>query len=313
MKHNAQLRTNCLVNYYQLQRVALLKVFLSWSGDISHKLALALHAWIPAVLQNVKPFVSSTDIDSGARWSNDIGRELETTSFGILCITKESVAAPWLNFEAGALSKAMDEARVVPLLLGLKKSDIRGPLVQFNMRTVDRAEIRNVIDTLNSACVENAIESARLDQYFEMWWPKLEEKLESLRVSTHSAQTSTALVSQESSGAILEELLDLARSQQKMMSSPGMILPPEYVRDVLGVAARRYEINPAAIDDITIALADIREVALILKDDQQKTVDASIIRIERAISYISRKMGQSPYYRRRRVMPPSNSEPDVAP
>ena len=62
-----------------------MKVFISWSGDLSQALAVALRDWLPSVLQSVKPFVSSEDIESGARWSNDIGRELEATTFGLLC------------------------------------------------------------------------------------------------------------------------------------------------------------------------------------------------------------------------------------
>ena len=91
-----------------------MKVFISWSGAISHQVALVLREWLPSVIQAVEPYVSSEDIDKGARWTTDISKELEASQYGILCVTPENIEAPWLNFEAGALSKTIDKSRVCP-------------------------------------------------------------------------------------------------------------------------------------------------------------------------------------------------------
>ena len=48
-----------------------------------------------------------------------------------MCVTRENYLTPWINFEAGALSKAFGHARVVPRLLDMPISDLTGPLVQF--------------------------------------------------------------------------------------------------------------------------------------------------------------------------------------
>ena len=116
-----------------------MKVFISWSGDTSFEVAKILKEWIPCVIQDVQPYFSSEDIDKGARWSTDIAKELESASFGILCVTKDNLESQWLNFEAGALSKAIDKSKVCPLLFRLKPSDISdSPILQFQMANVEK-------------------------------------------------------------------------------------------------------------------------------------------------------------------------------
>ncbi len=93
-----------------------MKVFISWSGKRSNALAVALKGWLPLILQYVKPWVSEKDISAGDRWARAIAGELETSNFGILCVTPENLRSEWILFEAGALSKSMLDAKVIPLL-----------------------------------------------------------------------------------------------------------------------------------------------------------------------------------------------------
>src|SRR5581483_8186823 len=108
-----------------------MKVFISWSGKRSRAVAVALRDWLPGVINSVEPFVSSEDIYAGSRWQKEIAEQLESTNFGIVCVTKENQHAPWLNFEAGALAKAVESSYVVPLAVDLKPTDVEIPLGQF--------------------------------------------------------------------------------------------------------------------------------------------------------------------------------------
>lgn len=71
-----------------------MKIFISWSGDRSHQLAQALHEWLPLVLHYVKPWLSQADISAGSRWAQEVAKELETTNFGIICVTQETSPRP---------------------------------------------------------------------------------------------------------------------------------------------------------------------------------------------------------------------------
>jgi hypothetical protein len=50
-------------------------LFLGWSGTCSKAVAEALKLWLSQVLQAVEPWISS-DIDKGARWSDEVATRL---------------------------------------------------------------------------------------------------------------------------------------------------------------------------------------------------------------------------------------------
>lgn len=197
-----------------------MKVFISWSGNISLKVALIFRDWLPSVIQSIEPYVSSEDIDKGARWSTDIAKELENSTFGILCVTKENLEAPWLSFEAGALSKTMEKAFVSPFLFDIKRSEVQGPILQFQSTIFEKDDIKKMVKTLNKACGDAGIAESRLDTSFEVWYPRLEDSLNTLKgeaaVNDGEQQNEDAIPS----AIILEEILELTRDNQKLIRNP---------------------------------------------------------------------------------------------
>lgn len=194
-----------------------MKIFLSWSGELSRELAEALRDWLPAVLQSVKPFFTPNDIEKGARWSKDIAQELESSSYGIFCLTKENLTKPWIMFEAGALSKRIDASRVCPVLFGVDNADLEGPLVQFQASPFNEAEMRKLMKTLNSGLGDQRLDDAVLASVFEMWWPKLNEKISKI-LERHAAKPA-GTSSTRSDRELLEEVLQLARLNSSKISS----------------------------------------------------------------------------------------------
>src|SRR5512137_1653189 len=108
-----------------------MKVFISWSGERSRKMASALAKWLPDIFQDLETWMSADDIDAGQRWASNLGEQLESTHFGIIALTPENLNTPWLLFEAGSLAKVTNRAKVVPYSLRLSPTDIPFPLAQF--------------------------------------------------------------------------------------------------------------------------------------------------------------------------------------
>jgi hypothetical protein len=185
-----------------------MKVFLSWSGTKSRLVAEAMRDWLPNVIQAVQPWMSAEDIDKGARWSSDMATQLEQANVGLICVTATNVDSPWILFESGALSKTLARSFVCPYLLDLEPSDLSGPLVQFQAARATKEDTQKFIYTINHAMGEPLIESQRLDNSFNLWWPNLEETLQSIR-NCDAQEISSIQV--RADREILEEVLSLLR------------------------------------------------------------------------------------------------------
>jgi hypothetical protein len=185
----------------------MMKVFISYSGSRSQRVAEALHTWLSDVIHTLEPWVSSRDIDRGTRWDLDIARQLEESRVGILCITQENLEAPWVLFEAGALAKALDKTFVCPYLLDVRPTDLKGPLVQFQSTMANEEDTLKLVRTINKALGDQARSTEQLDKAFQKWWPELQRALESV------PGPSLPLKPLRSDRDLLEEVLDLTRSQ----------------------------------------------------------------------------------------------------
>jgi hypothetical protein len=181
-----------------------MKVFLSWSGERSQALAQALREWLPLVLHYVEPWASQSDIDAGERWANKIAKELEASTFGVIAITRENIASPWILFEAGALARSMEEGRVIPLLLDLDFKEITGPLAQFQAKKVEQSGVREVVESINKLASQ-PVPDARLAELLEMAWPRLEKSVSEIPKNTQVAKQ------HRPQAEILEELVSSVR------------------------------------------------------------------------------------------------------
>ena len=169
-----------------------MQVFISWSGR-GRELAEAFSWWIPKVIQAVQPFVSSQDIAKGDFWRQRLGNVLADYQFGLAILTKDSIASPWLNFETGALSKNLGASKVMPILFGVDDSDLAAlPLNQFQNTKFEREDMRKLMADLNGLQLVAPLSSENLNDAFDEWWPKLEEKINAI-LGSWAADTNKAV------------------------------------------------------------------------------------------------------------------------
>jgi hypothetical protein len=194
------------------------KVFISWSGDLSKQVASRLHEWLRSVFVDVDPWISNRDILPGSRWASDLGAELSEAKFGILCLTTDNLRNPWLLFEAGAISKHLADTRLVPYRFGIHDVDVEPPLSQFQSVSADEAGTLDLVRSINAAR-DRPIESSRLEKIFAQWWPSLAQQLGDI-TNAKSAVSAKVAAPVRTDRELLEEMLgDLRRSLHQSQES----------------------------------------------------------------------------------------------
>ena len=187
-----------------------MKVFISFSGEMSRDIALIFSKWLPKVLQFVKPYYSE-DMDKGIKWFNDIINGLKDSKIGIIILTPDNLNSKWIMFEAGAISNAVGKSLVCPILFKIKKSDISGPLSHFQISEFNNQEIRKLIKTINNLGGELKLEDNIREETFDNWWQKgLKDKVDQILQDPKYSEVDKKI--ERSERDILEEILELTRS-----------------------------------------------------------------------------------------------------
>jgi hypothetical protein len=200
-----------------------MKIFISWSGKLSHKIAKELQEWLPLVINQLDPFVSSESIKKGDRWILDIYSELEQSNFGIVCLTKENLLEPWIMFEAGALSKNISQSKVSCVLFdGLKQHDIKSPLSLFQNTEFDKEDFKKLIDSINNSLGDNKINENLLSKSFEKWYPELEDKIKKITDTYFPPQPQ-----KEETDNTLNEILRTTKYISNVVARFNVNLPPD--------------------------------------------------------------------------------------
>jgi len=159
--------------------------------------------------------MSSEDIKKGTRWSPAIAKELAESRAAIFCLTPDNLEAPWLNFEAGAVSNTSWSANVCTYLFNVTSSDITGPLNQFQWTVAtSKEENLKLLATINGAQEDDALEERRLEKAFNTYWPELDTAL------TEISQAKLPHLAKRSLEDIAEETLNIVRDLQKQSVQP---------------------------------------------------------------------------------------------
>lgn len=188
-----------------------MNIFISWSGETSRLIAEKLSIFIPKIIQLAKPFYSPADIDKGAGWLEEINKMLGECLCGIVCLTKDNTEKPWILYEAGALSNRLGTARVCPILFGVTKTEVTGPLSHKQMTVFSKEDITKLMKSINKLFENQAISESLLEEMVDSFFPKFQEEVNEILKS--SKDTTVTTKPKRTDRNILEEILDLVRKQ----------------------------------------------------------------------------------------------------
>ncbi|MDE6260584.1 MAG: toll/interleukin-1 receptor domain-containing protein [Oscillospiraceae bacterium] len=202
-----------------------MKLFISWSGEFSKKVAERLSIWIPTIIQSVNVFYSPDDIAKGENWSNHLDKELKESSFGVICLTPENVTAPWIHFEAGALAKSLD-TRISAILLGVNPSEVQGPLSRYQNTVFEKEDFYKLFLSIDEAS-ENRLKPSILRNAFDNAWDKLYAEISQI-ISIYPTSPTEEPVERDANSDAIQEILRLVRRMDNNSPAGNEIIKTVY-------------------------------------------------------------------------------------
>ena len=187
-------------------KIEHMALFIGWSKKTSKKIAEALCDYIAKVNPYIVPFVSSVNIAPGKIWRDRLSGILRESHYGILCMTKENLQAPWLHYEAGVLSMATSlnnpdgEPRIAPLLFGVESASLSNPLSYYQSAPLTKDKFLDLMREANEICIKlygkellTLGSNARMEQAFlfpdelnkrvDEYYPELQEEINKILAS----------------------------------------------------------------------------------------------------------------------------------
>ena len=266
-----------------------MKVFISWSGELSKNIAEVIKTWLPCIIQSVEVFFSPDDIEKGENWDTKVSTELLECKYGIICLTKENVSAPWIHFESGALAKALD-SRVATLMINVTPTDIKGPLSRYQATKLDKDDFFQLIKNINEQ-LETQLNIEVLKTLFNTLWDKINNDFKNLleKYQDISPKKKKGIKNDEA----LDEILLLLRKLNSTVSSPTNILPPDYISGILETSRRYDKGNEIYHNQLLFQLLDyIGKVLEICKKDKDMIHYVLELKIPTLLSIVRRNINR---------------------
>nr|WP_320022749.1 hypothetical protein [uncultured Draconibacterium sp.] len=156
-------------------------IFISWSKLTSKKIAEELLLFLRKFFcdPNTEFFHSERNIEAGDRPFRMLDDVLAKCNFGILVLTERNFKSEWLMFEAGALSKNVEYARVISI--NFNRKEIESPINNFQNINYNKDGISKLLVSLKKY-VFNQKELTQdqindIDDKIEKYWSDFDEKI----------------------------------------------------------------------------------------------------------------------------------------
>jgi hypothetical protein len=158
-----------------------MRVFISWSGERSHRLAGVMKDWIEECFSplGISAFISS-DIPKGSLWLSALDDELKNADAGLVCLTPQSLHSGWVLFEAGALSTAVarntgGQSRVFTYLLGVESRALQGPLSVYQSTVATMEDTLGLVNSLLAYLGRSKMSAQDFAAAWDKLWPELQQ------------------------------------------------------------------------------------------------------------------------------------------
>lgn len=194
-----------------------MKVFISWSLPLSELVAKEFSNFLELVIQACDDNFLSGDQLKGGPWFETITKALGDCDIGVVFVTPENMSKEWLNFEAGALLNQFDRRLVCPVVVDMKKTDLKGPMSNLQITDLsDRSDVLRLFTTINTAKGDPLVKPSVLTRTFEREWDHFLERVSKERDRVGSvAQEQDA---ERTDDDKLDELLERVRDSQALVS-----------------------------------------------------------------------------------------------
>ncbi|TCU32298.1 TIR domain-containing protein [Rhizobium azibense] len=234
-----------------------MRIFVSWSGEESRQIAAILRDWLPKVLQEAEVYVSAAEIQTGERWLANVNANLTDHNFGISVVTPSNLNAPWLLYEAGALAKSLDKARLVPLLCGVEAIDIPNhPLQMFQWAVAAReTDMRKMVYMLNDHC-DRPLPENRLSETFLKWYPDFRDAFAGVDLPGEQQANAQEIVLEPSLAPILNQIM---RELRDLRQAVGKVDVPLSDREWTAFLGRPDSLLKSDREAVKAVLARLRE------------------------------------------------------
>lgn len=100
------------------------RVFISWTGDLGKAIADYVSSEM-FDYANLQPWLSHS-ITVGSNWFDETQKALNSSHYGVVCLTPGSSTKPWINFESGFLFGRLKNCKLITF-----DENLRNPLGQL--------------------------------------------------------------------------------------------------------------------------------------------------------------------------------------
>ena len=178
-------------------------IFISFSKRVTQDAAQVIVEIIQSIYpkssSNVAVFLSSQEIKAGA-FKGQILEAMKNAKFAISILTPENFNAPWLMYEAGALSLAVERngGHLMPYLFcrhGSKREDaiVDFQYVEYQINHKDNQEqlVRLLINLNESLSESNWVDELKIRSKIDSLWDSVSQRLDRIAYNlTHPSASS---------------------------------------------------------------------------------------------------------------------------